>query len=284
MRKTEISWKTPKNVPIFGNLWQPDGSAKGVIVLVHGIGEHIGRYEHVAKMFTDNNFAMIGVDLIGHGKSGGQRGHVDSYDDYCGVIDWMIKEGSRLNPGLPMILYGHSLGGNLVLYHSMKHSLEVAGVIATSPGLEVTRVPPLKLLIGKVMYSVWPSFSMTNSLDVTGLSTDQSVIDNYKADPLVHPYISARLGIDLLDSGQWIRENGTQVKFKLLLMHGEKDRLANVSGTRYFVKNTDGLVTYKEFAGGYHELHNGPEKDQVFSLFLSWIDKEILRNSESIPA
>jgi len=284
MQKTEISWKTPKNVPIFGNLWQPDGPAKGVIVLVHGIGEHIGRYEHVAKMFTDNNFAMIGADLIGHGKSGGKRGHVDSYDDYCSVIDWMIQEATRLNPNLPVILYGHSLGGNIVLYHSMKHSLEVAGVIATSPGLEVTRVPPFKLLVGKVMYAVWPSFSMTNSLDVSGLSTDQSVIDNYLSDPLVHPYVSARLGIDILKSGQWIRENGAAVKNKLLLVHGEKDRLSNVTGTRNFVENCDGLVTYKEFAGGYHELHNSPEKDQVFNLFVTWIEKEVLSNFKSIPA
>jgi len=284
MQKTEISWKTPKNVPIFGNLWQPDGPAKGVIVLVHGIGEHIGRYEHVAKMFTDNNFAMIGADLIGHGKSGGKRGHVDSYDDYCGVIDWMIQEATRLNPNLPVILYGHSLGGNIVLYHSMKHSLEVAGVIATSPGLEVTRVPPFKLLVGKFMYAVWPSFSMTNSVDVSGLSTDQSVIDNYLNDPLVHPYVSARLGIDILKSGQWIRENGAAVKNKLLLVHGEKDRLSNVTGTRNFVENCDGLVTYKEFAGGYHELHNSPEKDQVFNLFVTWIEKEVLSNFKSIPA
>lgn len=276
MHKTELSWKTPKNIPISGVLWQPDSPPKGVIVLVHGIGEHIGRYEHVARMFTDNHFAMIGTDLIGHGRSGGQRGHVDRYDDFCDQIDWMISQANRLFPDLPIILYGHSLGGNLVLYHSMKHSIKAAGVIATSPGLEVTRVPPLKLLVGKIMYSVWPSFSMTNSLDVTGLSTDQSVIDNYKKDPLVHPNISARLGIDLLDSGQWIRENGSEVKVKLLLVHGEKDRLANVTGTRDFVKNTDGLVTYKEFAGGFHELHNSPEKDQVFHLFLDWIEKEVL--------
>ncbi|MRS02912.1 alpha/beta fold hydrolase, partial [bacterium] len=127
MQKIEFSWSTPYQLPIYACDFKPDTPAKAAIVLVHGIGEHIGRYEHVARMFTDHGYAMIGADLVGHGKSGGQRGHVDSYDDFLDIIDWMLGEASARYPDLPRFLYGHSLGGNLVLYYTEKRKPKIAG-------------------------------------------------------------------------------------------------------------------------------------------------------------
>jgi alpha-beta hydrolase superfamily lysophospholipase len=145
-------------------------------------------------------------------------------------------------------------------------------MIITSPGLEVTKVPPLKLAIGKLMYSVYPRFQMTNSLDVTGLSRDETVIAAYKADPLVHPMISARLGLDLLNTGKTIRENCCEIQFPLLILHGQKDRLVNISGTREFVSHMTGNVTFIEVPDSYHELHNEPNKQEVFKIWLNWLD------------
>ena len=272
MQKIEFSWSTPRNIPLYACEFKPDGPAKAVIVLVHGIGEHIGRYEHVARMFTDHSYAVIGADLVGHGKSGGQRGHVDAYDDFLDIIDWMLKEASVRYPDLPRFLYGHSLGGNLVLYYTEKRAPQIAGVIATSPALEVTKVPPLKLALGKLMYSIYPRFKMTNSLDVTGLSRNEAVVSAYQADPLVHPFVSAHLGLDLLGAGKVIRENSAQLKIPLLLMHGEKDRLVNASGTREFASHLGGNVKYVEMPGAYHELHNEIIKDDVFQIWLDWLD------------
>ena len=272
MQKIEFSWSTPRNIPLYACEFKPDGPAKAVIVLVHGIGEHIGRYEHVARMFTDHSYAVIGADLVGHGKSGGQRGHVDAYDDFLDIIDWMLKEASVRYPDLPRFLYGHSLGGNLVLYYTEKRAPQIAGVIATSPALEVTKVPPLKLALGKLMYSIYPRFKMTNSLDVTGLSRNEAVVSAYQADPLVHPFVSAHLGLDLLGAGKVIRENSAQLKIPLLLMHGEKDRLVNASGTREFASHLGGNVKYVEMPGAYHELHNEINKDDVFQIWLDWLD------------
>jgi len=272
MQKIDFAWSTPRNIPIYASEWKPDGPARAVIVLVHGIGEHIGRYEHVAQMFTDNHYAVIGADLVGHGKSGGQRGHIDAYDDYLDIIDWMLQEAKIRYPGLPQILYGHSLGGNLGLYYAQKRTANITGMIITSPGLEPTRVPPFKLALGKLMYTLYPRFQMTNSLDVTGLSRDETVIAAYKTDPLVHPKISARLGLDLLNTGKTIRENCCEIPFPLLILHGQKDRLVNISGTREFVSHLTGNVTFIEIPDSYHELHNEPNKRDVFKIWLNWLD------------
>jgi len=273
MQKIDFAWSTPRKIPIYACEWQPDSPARAVIILVHGIGEHIGRYEHVAKMFTDNQYAMMGADLVGHGKSGGQRGHIDSYDDFLEIIDWLLLEAKNRYPGLPQFIYGHSLGGNLALYYNQKRSPLIAGMIVTSPGLEPTNVPPLKLALGKMMYTLYPRFKMTNSLDVTGLSRDARVIAAYQADPLVHPMISARLGLDLLTSGKAIRENCCETQIPLLILHGQKDRLVNIAGTREFTSHLTGDVTFIEIPEGYHELHNEPNKDEIFQIWLDWLNK-----------
>lgn len=276
MEKIEFSWKTSKRVPIFARTWKPDLPPKAVIILIHGLGEHIGRYEHVAQMFTDHQYAFVGADLIGHGKSGGQRGHVDSFDDFLDIIDALLNETDRQFPDLPKILYGHSLGGNLIMSYAIRRHSSIAGLIISSPGLEATRVPPLKYAIGKLMYSLYPRFSMTNSLDVTGLSHDKSIVDAYVNDPLVHPMISARFGLDLINLGKWLRENSISIEKPILLFHGENDRLVNVTGTREFARHYQGDLTYIEFPGGYHELHNDTDRQELFNKMLDWLSEKVL--------
>ncbi len=281
MQKTEFSWSTPRKIPLYANEWQPEELARAVIILIHGIGEHIGRYEHVAKMFTDNRYAVIGADLVGHGKSGGQRGHVDSYDDFLEIIDWLLLEAKTRFPGLPQFIYGHSLGGNLGLYYSQKRDPQISGLVITSPGLEPTNVPPLKYALGKILYAIYPRFQLTNSIDATGLSRDEAVVKTYTSDPLVHPYVSARLGLDLINNGKAIRENSYEFKIPLLLLHGTADRLANISGTREFVSNHSGEVQYVEIVGGYHELHNEPNREEIFQIWLNWLEK-IVNNGAAL--
>jgi len=276
MEKVEFTWKTVHDLTIFACAWKPDLPPQAVIILVHGLGEHIGRYEHVAKMFTDHQYAFVGADLIGHGKSGGQRGHADSFDDFLNDIDKLVQETNARFPGIPKILYGHSLGANLILYYAIKRDLTIAGLMVSSPGLDITKVPPLKYAIGKLMYTFYPRFSLTNSLDVTGLSHDQAVVKAYVNDPLVHPMISARVGLDLINLGKWLRENSISIKAPILLFHGDSDRLVNISGTREFVKNYKGDLEYVEFPGGYHELHNDTNKNELFEKMLGWISAKVL--------
>jgi len=272
MITNELSWKNPENLNIFGRMWAPEGVVKGIIVLVHGIGEHIGRYEHVARMFTDHGYVLLGSDLPGHGKSGGQRGHANSFDDFFKQINWMVKQAQENYPGLPIFLYGHSLGANIVFSFLEQGLSPVKGAIITSPPLQVTRVPPLKLAVGKLMYRVFPRFTMTNSLDTSGLSHDPKIVEDYVHDPLVHPLVTARLGLDLINSSQLIINNRDKITVPLLLMHGSADHLVNVTGSREFVRQFQGNLTYVEIADGYHELHNEPDNQKVFKVWLDWLE------------
>ncbi len=272
MRQSEFHWRNRKGLALYGQIWQPLNPPKAVIVLIHGIGEHSNRYQHWGKKFTTANIAVITCDHIGHGKSGGKRGHVEKWDDLLDEIDTLIQKAYEVFPGVPVFTYGHSLGGNLVLDHAVQRQPAIAGVVATSPGLAPTRVPLHKLISGKILYYLYPAFMMTNELDITGLSKDERVIQAYQNDPQVHNLVSVRLGLDLINSGKRLVTQTREFPLPLLLLHGTADRLVKFQATRDFAEKLDGKTQFFPIQGGYHELHNEPEKDEVFALIHDWLD------------
>jgi len=270
----EFYWNTSDQTKIYTQDWTNHKPIKGVVVLVHGVGEHSNRYQHVAEFFTGAGFSMIGMDLRGHGKSGGQRGHFPSFDILMDDIKQFLEITSNRYPSLPVFLYGHSLGANLVLCYTAKRQPKLAGVIAT--GLAITfAVPPAKLLIGKITYNLHPTMSLSNGLDRSGLSRDQKVVDAYNNDPLVHDRISARLGIDLIQSGPWLESHKMDLKLPLLVMQGSMDRLVNSRATQAFAQSLTSNVTFKLWEGFYHELHNEPEKQEVLTFILNWMNNHL---------
>lgn len=273
MKIVEFSWINEVGINMFGQEWLPDAEPLAVVALVHGLGEHRGRYQHVAEAFTKAGYAVIALDLQGHGKSGGVRGHILSYESAVQDITHLLDEARSRHPGLPLFLYGHSMGGNLVLYYSMKQHPHLAGVICTSPGLGVAEVPALKMLFGKIMYKLAPATQIENGLDVAGLSRDPEVAKAYSADPLVHSKISARLALDMIQSGQWMVENAASFPaMPLLLLQGSADRLVDPAMTDRFARGCPpALLTYKVFEGHYHELHNEPDKAETILLMIRWI-------------
>lgn len=275
MPHTQFILKTSDGVDLFSQQWLPAGEVRASINLIHGLGEHSGRYAHVAAALNQAGFAVSAFDLRGHGQTPGPRGHIPSYETAAGDIRFFIDETKKRLPDLPQFLYGHSLGGALVLFTSLFHTPAIKGTIATSPGLNPGKVPPAKLLAARILSRLAPSFAMNNSLDVSNLSHDQAVIDAYKGDPLVHPMISTRLGYELLTNGQKICAHKGDFPVPLLLLQGEKDRLVDPETNRLFAKNLDGTTTYKPFENGYHELHNEPWKEQVFEVIITWLNKQI---------
>lgn len=277
MESNNFVLKTQDGLTLHGITWKPDGTPKAGILLVHGIGEHIGRYLHVAEVLTNAGYELMAFDLRGHGKSEGIRGHAPSYGLLMDDINRGISIMHENLPGLPIFLYGHSLGGNLALYYSVTQSNHLTGLIATSPALGVTvPIPPAKMFVGKIMYKVFPSFLMKNGLDTNDLSRDPKVGSAYTNDPLVHPYTSARLGLDLINSGKFIIDNAKNVHFPILLMQGTSDKLVSPALTHEFaIQARADLVTYKEWPGYYHELHNEPDKDEVFKTILDWINAKL---------
>jgi alpha-beta hydrolase superfamily lysophospholipase len=266
---------------LYSQEWLPDHDMKGVILLVHGLGEHCGRYQIISEQLARAGFGILRFDLQGHGKSQGKRGHMNSYDAILDDIQVIAEDASTRFHHIPLFIYGHSLGGALVLYYVLSRKPVMAGAIITSPALSSKDpVPPAKLALAKVMSRVYPSFSLTNGLDLEGLSRDPDVVWQYKNDPLVHPWITARSGMELMDKGIWISHQ-TSSPIPMLIMQGSKDRIVNPELVRKFAMNLKGDVEYKEWEGFYHELHNEPEKNEVIQTMLNWLNFHI---SPSEPA
>jgi len=268
-------WKTNEGEKMFSQKWLTDGQTKAVVVLVHGLGEHIGRYNHVAKFLNQNQISVYGFDHRGHGKSSGKRGHIGSNQFFMSDIDHMIAEAKKENPEIPIFIYGHSLGGNMVLYYALSKKPAIKGVIATSPGLGTGEpVPPAKLLAAKILKTLVPAMTMDNGLDVNNLSHNPQVIKDYQEDPLVHPMISAKLATLMFSNGDWIIENASKFNLPLLLLQGEKDHIVSLEKTKLFAEKVPAsLITFKIFPGLYHEMHNEYEQDQVLSYILEWINQ-----------
>ncbi|HBV88783.1 MAG TPA: lysophospholipase [Desulfosporosinus sp.] len=274
VKYTEFEFSVDGGTVLYAKEWQPATKSRGVICLIHGLGEHSGRYVNMAQYLTQAGYVLLAYDQRGHGKSLGRRGYTPFYDTLLDDIDRFRRESIKRFPGLPTFLYGHSLGGNLVLNYVLRRRPEFAGVIVTSPWLKLTVEPP-RLLIAllRLLNRLWPTFSLPSGLDLKALSRDLNVVDAYKADPLVHNRISIRLFVTMDHAGRWALKNAAKFDLPLLLMHGEADRITSSEASKQFAGQVPMDCTLKLWQGLYHELHNEPEKDEVLAYIVKWLEK-----------
>jgi alpha-beta hydrolase superfamily lysophospholipase len=268
-------WKSRDGLEMYARGWKPD-APKAVVVLVHGHGEHVNRYNHVAEAFTQAGYAMQGFDLRGHGQSAGQRGHTPAYENLMDDIADFISDAQKRYPGLPVFLYGHSMGGNQVINYVLRSPNVLKGVIATGPWLKLAFDPPAaQVLVVKALNSIAPSFSLASGLSQASLSRDPEVVSKYAADPLVHNKISPRLYSSIYKSGLWALEHAAGLKIPMLLMHGSGDLITSAPASQEFVAKAGKLVTLRIWDGFYHEIHNEPEKAEVIQVMIDWLDKQM---------
>jgi alpha-beta hydrolase superfamily lysophospholipase len=212
--------------------------------------------------------------LRGHGKSGGPRGHTPSYDAQLDDITAFFKQIEGKYPDLPRFLYGHSMGGNLALNYVLRRKPDLHGVIVTGPWLKLAFDPPaVKVTLGRLMNSIAPGFTQDSELDTKALSHDAAVVTAYENDPLVHSKISARLFVSIYENGLWALEHAAEFPLPLLLMHGTADRIASSEASKEFAAKAGSKVTLKLWDGLFHEIHNEPEKAEVFKVMLDWLGK-----------
>jgi alpha-beta hydrolase superfamily lysophospholipase len=272
MAETQLMVKSKDGLSLVGREWKPAGEVRGVVCLVHGIGEHVGRYPHVAAALNQAGYAMIGVDQRGHGRSEGPRGFTPAYDAFLDDIDVQLGEAGARHPGKPLFLYGHSLGGHFVPCYALRRKPALAGVIAGSPHIRLSIEPPVwKTTLGRLMINVWPAFSMHSGLEHAALSRDPAVVRGYAEDPLVHDRVSARLGIGSIDGGVWLLEHAAEFALPLLIFHGSHDRITTPDASREFASKVPGDCTFKLWDGLYHETHNEPQKTEVLAYMTQWI-------------
>ncbi len=275
MRHVEDTLRSLDGTELFAQRWEPDAAPKAIICLVHGLGEHSGRYSGVADTLTAAGYAVSSYDLRGHGRSPGARGDAPFPADLSD-IDALLADAAARWPDRPRFLYGHSLGGLLVLTYVLQRDADLAGVVATSAGLRSPVLDQrLKMLAAKVLGAVAPSVTMPTGLDAAGLSRDRKVVDAYLADPLVHDKASLALGRDGAAAAAATLADAARFPLPLLMVHGTADPITYSSGTEAFAAKVTGDCTVHLYDGLFHETHNEPERDKVLAETITWLDVHV---------
>ena len=279
MNHSEFSFPATDGLPLFGQQWLVDAPPKGLLCLVHGFGEHSGRYHHVARAFNEAGISVVAFDQRGHGRSGGKRGYTPSYTQSMTDIGSLIRQARQRVPGVPVVLYGHSMGGNMVLNYAMRHKPNLQGVISTSPWLRLTTPPPSAVVTTAGLISqLWHTFTITNEFEDNLLSHDPEVDVRYKSDPLVHGQMSGKLFFGVSGAGEWAIEQASQFAYPLLLVHGEEDPITSFQGSVDFVGRAPAATTtFRPWPGLFHETHNetSPHKEAVIAYNVAWMQTMI---------
>lgn len=279
MEEQQLRWTASDGLSLFGRCWAPL-APRSVVVLVHGLGEHSGRYAHLAAFLTQAGYAVMALDLRGHGQSGGQRGHLPSLAQLQLDLDQWLEQARERFPGLPLVGYGHSMGGNLILGYAWRWGRApfLAGLIASSPWIRLARpAPAWKVRAAKLLNTWWPQLALSNELDAADLSSDSAVVAAYRSDPAVHDRISVRLGNELLNQAEWLDDYRGPAGLPLLLFHGQKDQITSWEGTAALAQRLDGAVSLRLYPDFKHESHNEPGKIVVFSEVQKWLDQYFSR-------
>jgi alpha-beta hydrolase superfamily lysophospholipase len=253
----------------------PEGlTLRGVVVLVHGLGEHAGRYDHLARRLNEWGFAVRGYDHYGHGESGGVRGALSGagrlLDDLADIID---STRSRMEADTPLILLGHSMGALVASCLVAQKRVSVEGLVLSSPAFK-PRLGPLQRLLVAILPRIAPNFTTRNGVDADFISHDRAVVDAYKADPLVHNRISARLARFIATAGPWVVSRAASWTVPTLLMYAGQDQLVHPGGSRAFAANArKDMVAVRCFHDHFHEIFNEAEAEPVFTQLRHWLDE-----------
>ncbi|HWQ83713.1 MAG TPA: lysophospholipase [Anaerolineales bacterium] len=277
MKVVDETWQASRGAVVFGRSWLPDEEPRAALILIHGLGEHSGRYWHVAEHFARAGYLVQSMDLRGHGKTPGQRGHVPSIAIILEDIDLLLEKVAHAYPGLECFLYGHSLGALLAVNYALRYLRPLTGVVAT--GL-ATSTPLMdqttKITLARVLGSILPRITLATGVDPNTICRDPQVVQAYIADSLVHDRSSLGLGKGMIDMVDFIKAHAQEFKHPLLLCHGTRDQLAYPQGSQEFARLVPRNVTLKLWEGLFHEVHNEPEKELVLEYIRGWMDQQLI--------
>lgn len=242
------------------------------VLLIHGFGEHSGRYlKGIVPFFNQHGYSVLGFDLVGHGKSGGKRGHCQGYQQLMNLTGQGLQKARSRYPDIPVLLFGHSLGGNLALNFVLRGLGKPQGVIASSPYLRLAFKPPAwKWNLGKLLAQIAPAVTVPAGLDPAGISRDPQEVMAYRSDPLIHDRVSPAFSFPVIEAGEWAIQNAEKLDIQTLILHGTADPIIDPEGSRAF--HDKATHTHLELLGdGYHELHHDLGRELYFEAIDTWL-------------
>ena len=257
--------------------WHPGGEVRGILAIVHGMGGHSGLYKTIVEYLLPREYAVYALDLRGHGRSSGQRGYINTWTEFRDDLQAFLNLIQQQQPGYPIFLLGHSLGGVIALdytLHYVKDQSTLAGVIGFSPSIGQVGVPLSRVVLGKLFSRVWPRFSLHIGLDFSAGSRNQKILDSYTQDKLRHTLATARLSTEFFATVDWIHTHAEKWQVPLLILHGGADRIALPAGSQMFYEKVNYPDKLRiEYPGAYHNLHDDINYFEVITDLVDWMNK-----------
>jgi alpha-beta hydrolase superfamily lysophospholipase len=277
MERVEGSFEGTGGLELYYQSWQPEQEPRAVVVIVHGFGEHSGRYMNVVNALIPAGCAVYAFDLRGHGRSSGQWGHINAWEEYRQDLRIFLELVAQKEPSKPVFLMGHSLGALIVLEYVLHRPPGLSGAIISAAPIEpIADDKGCLIVAAQVVSRVWPTFPMSLGLDASALSRDPEVVRAYQEDPLVHDRGTARAGAEALSTIEWVKARAADMSLPILLIHGEADQISSSNGSRWLFETI--AFPDKElriYPGGYHESHNDINYEEVMHDLKKWLDDHL---------
>jgi alpha-beta hydrolase superfamily lysophospholipase len=271
---------------LFTRAWvsSPEAPAVGI---VHGLGDHSGRWVRVGRAVQDHGFNAYALDLPGHGRSEGRRGHVKSWEDYRSALTrWMDSVQGQDRGTRRWALLGHSLGGLIALDWAGRNPERLDALVLSAPPFELSLRPDwIKVHAARLIGALWPAFSQNNQIPPSLLTHDPEVIRAHRADSLVHFRISARLFLEMLRVRRALLSVAATHAIPTLLIQGGADPVTKNSGCASWAKSVRaGVVTYREYPGLFHEVLNELEGPKILEDVIAWLKEALQLETRSSTA
>jgi alpha-beta hydrolase superfamily lysophospholipase len=263
---------------IFYQYWLPDDQPpKAVLLVIHGLAEHCGRYGNVVNYFVPQGYAVYGLDHIGHGQSEGTRVYVDHFSDFTDNIKIYFDMIRQWQPDLPIFIVGHSMGGLISTIYLLEHQNDLTGAVLSAPLIKAgDETPALAITLANVISKIMPKLPLAQ-VEADGVSRDPAVVQAYVDDPLVYNgKFTARLGAELVGAMQQAESKAAAINLPLLILQGGSDPLVNPAGTQMLYDHVSAAdKQIKIYNGLYHEIFNEPEHEQVLGDVETWLEAHL---------
>ena len=276
MKNNTYKWTSFDKQELFGQSWIPDAEPKAVINFVHGIGEHTDRYSNWMPFFVEAGYAVFAIEYRGHGRSAGKRGYIKNYDELLNDVDVLFEQSKKAYPNLPQFLYGHSLGGGMVINYTLTRKPNIKALVATSPWLLLTEEPPSwQIKAAKFVHNFAPGLVLKSTIKTKDITHNQEIVEAYDNDKMVHSKISIELFLSAYNNGKWDIKHANEMPVPFLLVHGADDKITNPKGSEAFYENSSKQTTLKIWEGMYHELHNEPIREEHAKYIIYYLNQHL---------